>query len=110
MGNSSEEDGMAAASPQEPMATGPARDVGWLIAPPLPEGTTIELATTIRADGLTPEAFGLLARLAGARRQAEVTPSCPMLTKCDVFHDHGQTCPVLTICGTNVALARAESS
>ena len=104
---------MAPGSPQDAGASAPPPDVGWLIAPPLPEGTTIEIAAAIQADGLTPEAFGLLTRLARDRRTlgggtGGTGPSCPMLTKCDVFHDHGQTCPVLTICGTNVALAESR--
>ena len=111
---------MAAGAPQDQPgspgpAEGPAGERDWLIAPPVPDGTTIELTTVISADGLTAEAFSLLARLAATHRDkaskaAANGPSCPSLLTCDVFHDHGQPCPQLTYCGVNTTLAPEAKS
>ena len=83
----------------------------WLVPPGVPPGTTVELTTVIKAGGLTPEVFELLGQLArdaeAAARSDEVAgPSCPNLTHCHIFHDHGQTCPVLESCNVNTAIVR----
>jgi hypothetical protein len=92
----------------------------WLVPPALPEGATVELTTHIKAGGLTPQVFELLARIA---RDAEVSvqadervagagcparTSCPNLTHCGTYHDHGQPCPNLQQCTVNTFVVEPE--